>query len=406
MSEGGSHIILEAFCRTMSKKGFSTRCVDSGELKGISGSVNTPIFQTSTFFYPTDDEATWKGEIPAGTYIYSRHGNPTIKAAEDKIAALEGAEKALVFTSGMAATSALVLSLLNQGDEVLSMEDIYGGTFNLFKNDLTRFGMRVSFVHSVNADVIIDALRPGTKLLWLEVPTNPLLKVVDLEKICKAARGNGTIVAVDSTFASPVNLNPIEMGADLVMHSCTKYINGHSDLLAGAIAGRKDLVEEIWKRRVTLGGNIDPMGAFLLLRGMKTLAVRMRQHNENGMKIATHLEAHPKVRRVHYPGLPSHPQYELAQRMLRGFGGMVSFEVKGGVKQAERVMRSFKLINRASSLGGVESLASMPLNTSHMAFTAEDRHRLGIADSLVRLSVGIEDAEDLIEDLDNALDQA
>lgn len=385
------------------RKGFSTRAVDSGELKGISGSVNTPIFQTSTFFYPTEDDSTWRGEVPPGTYIYSRHGNPTIQAAEEKIAALEGAEKAIVLSSGMAATSAIVLSLLKQGDRLVSMEDIYGGTYNLFKNELNRFGIATHFVPSVRTEDIIAALRPGTKMLWLENPTNPLLKLVDIEEICKVARERKVLVVVDSTFASPINQNPLDLGVDLVMHSCTKYLNGHSDLVAGAVAGNKELIQEIWKRRVTLGGNLDPMGAFLLLRGMKTLAVRMRQHNENGMTIATMLQSHEKVQKVHYIGLPSHPQYELAKRTMRGYGGMVSFEVKGGIKGAETVMRNLKLINRAASLGGVESLASMPLNTSHTAFSQEERHRMGISDSLIRLSVGIEDAEDIIEDLDQAL---
>ncbi|QLH75721.1 MAG: aminotransferase class I/II-fold pyridoxal phosphate-dependent enzyme [Methanomassiliicoccales archaeon] len=383
--------------------GLSTRSVDAGEIKGIKGSVNTPIFQTSTFFYPTDDEETWKGGLPPGTYIYSRHGNPTVQAAEDKIAALEGAERALVFSSGMAATSATVFSLLSKGDRLVSMEDIYGGTYNLFKNDLSRLGVTTDFVPSVHTDDIIAALKPGTKLLWLECPTNPLLKIIDIPEICRAAKEQDVMVAVDSTFASPYNMNPLEMGADIVMHSCTKYLNGHSDLIAGAVAGRQEIINEVWKRRITMGGTLDPMGAFLLLRGMKTLAIRMRQHNENAMTLATYLLGHEKVQKVHYPGLPCHPQHELAKKMMRGFGGMVSFEVRGGVKAAEKVMRSFELINVASSLGGVESLASMPLNTSHTAFSAEERRKLGIADSMIRLSVGIEDVEDLIDDLERSL---
>ncbi|MFA5314298.1 MAG: aminotransferase class I/II-fold pyridoxal phosphate-dependent enzyme, partial [Methanomassiliicoccales archaeon] len=330
-------------------RGFSTRSVDAGELKGIKGSVNTPIFQTSTFFYPTDDESTWKGVVPEGTYLYSRQGNPTIEAAENKIAALEGAERALVFSSGMAATSTLVLSLLNNGDKMVSMEDIYGGSYNLFKNDLSRFGISTKFVPSVHTDDIVAALTPDVKLLWLESPTNPLLKIVDIPEICKAAKEIGVTVAVDSTFASPINQNPIELGADLVMHSCTKYLNGHSDLLAGTVAGSNELMAEMIKRRTTMGGVIDPFGAFLLLRGMKTLAVRMRQHNENAMMIATYLQGHEKVQKVNYPGLPSHPQHDLARKIMRGFGGMVSFDVKGGVQGAERFMRSLELINRASS---------------------------------------------------------
>lgn len=386
-----------------SSHGPSTRAVHAGELVGITGSVNTPIIQTATFYYPTDSEATWKGELPDGTYIYSRHGNPTIRAAEQKIASLEGAEEALVFASGMAATSAIALSLLSKGDRIVSMEDIYGGTYNLFKNELPRFGIDTDFVASVRTEEILATLDKRTKLLWLESPTNPLLKMVDVAALAKGAHEMGVLVAIDNTFASPINQNPLSVGADLVMHSCTKYLNGHSDLVAGAVAGRKSLTQELWKRRVTLGGNLDPMGGFLLIRGMKTLAVRMQRHNENGMAVATFLQSHEKVQKVHYPGLPSHPQYELARRSLRGFGGMVSFEVKGGQKAAFKVMRSLRMIALAPSLGGVESLASMPLNTSHVAFSPEERKRLGINDSLIRVSAGIEDAEDIIEDLDRAL---
>jgi cystathionine beta-lyase/cystathionine gamma-synthase len=382
--------------------GPSTRAVHAGELVGITGSVNTPIIQTATFYYPTDSEATWKGELPDGTYIYSRHGNPTIRAAEQKIASLEGAEEALVFASGMAATTAIALSLLSKGDRIVSMEDIYGGTYNLFKNELPRFGIDADFVSSVRTEEILAALDKRTKLLWLESPTNPLLKMVDVTALAKGAHEMGVLLAIDNTFASPINQNPLGMGADLVMHSCTKYLNGHSDLVAGAVAGKKSLTQELWKRRVTLGGNLDPMGGFLLIRGMKTLAVRMQRHNENGMAVATFLQSHEKVQKVHYPGLPSHPQYDLARRSLRGFGGMVSFEVKGGQKAAFRVMRSLRMIALAPSLGGVESLASMPLNTSHVAFSPEERKRLGINDSLIRVSAGIEDAEDIIDDLDRA----
>jgi cystathionine gamma-lyase len=383
--------------------GPSTRAVHAGELVGITGSVNTPIIQTATFYYPNDSEATWKGELPDGTYIYSRHGNPTVRAAEQKIASLEGAEEALVFASGMAATSAIALSLLSKGDRMVSMEDIYGGTYNLFKNELPRFGIDTDFVPSVRTEEILAALDKRTKILWLESPTNPLLKLVDIPALAKGAHEMGVLVAMDNTFASPINQNPLAMGADIVMHSCTKYLNGHSDLVAGAVAGKKSITQELWKRRVTLGGNLDPMGGFLLLRGMKTLAVRMQRHNENGMAIATFLQSHEKVQKVHYPGLPSHPQYELARRSLRGFGGMVSFEVKGGQKAAFKVMRALRMIALAPSLGGVESLASMPLNTSHVAFSPEERKRLGINDCLIRVSTGIEDAEDIIEDLDRAL---
>ena len=385
-------------------KGMSTAAVHSGEVKDEQfGSVNVPIFQTSTFYFPTDDPRTWEGQVPDGSYIYTRYGNPTVRAAEDKIAYLEGAEKGLIFSSGMAAITATLTSLLGNGDQLVSVEDVYGGTFNLMKNELPRLGVQIEFVDSTKTSDMIAAISDKTKVVYLESPTNPMLKLVDIPVVAKAAHEKGATVVIDNTFATPVNQNPIDMGVDTVIHSCTKYLNGHSDLIAGAVVGKSQQIDSVWKKRVVFGGSLDPIGAYLLLRGMKTLVLRMAKHNENGKAIAEYLEDHAKVEVVHYPGLKSHPQHELASRLMRGYGGMVSFEVAGGRSAAETVLRSFSLIKKATSLGGVDSLASMPLNSSHAALSPSERARLGIKDSLIRLSIGIEDVEDIEEDIDGAL---
>lgn len=385
-------------------KGNSTKAVHAGEVgEGPEGTVTTPIYQTSTFYYPTNDPQTWDGMAPEGTYVYTRWSNPTIVAAEEKVAALENAEKGLLFSSGMAAISTTFLAFLSKGDNIVTIDDLYGGTFSLMKHELPRFGIEVRMVNTTDLGAFEKAIDSRTRLAYLESPTNPLLKLADIREMARIARAKGVRSMIDSTFATPVNQNPLEMGVDIVMHSCTKYLNGHSDLIAGAIAGKAEDVATITKMRTLMGGTMDPMGAFLLVRGMKTLDVRMARHNQNALAVAKFLESHPSVQRVFYPGLPSHPQHELAKRQMRGFGGMVSFEVKGGRKEAENLLRQVKVIKRATSLGGVDSLVSMPLNSSHSALSPQERERLGIRDSLVRLSVGIEDAEDLFDDLDAAL---
>jgi cystathionine beta-lyase/cystathionine gamma-synthase len=264
-------------------------------------------------------------------------------------------------------------------------------------------GVEVTFVDSTDTGAMERAIRPNTKLLYLESPTNPLLKLVDIRAAARVARAKGIKSLIDSTFATPINQRPIDLGVDLVAHSCTKYLNGHSDLIAGAVLGGKEDIEAISKRRILFGGSMDPLGAFLLIRGLKTLAVRMERHNLNGLRLAGFLESHRGVERVHYPGLSSHPQHSLAESQMSGFGGMVSFEVRGGRRAAERALRSFQVVKRATSLGGVDSLASMPLNSSHSSLSPQERERLGIHDQLIRLSAGIEDAEDLEDDLDQAL---
>lgn len=384
-------------------KGISTTAVHAGELPPTQGEVVTPIYQTSTFYFPTQDPSTWEGKVPDGSYIYTRWGNPTIRAAEDKLAALEGAEKGLLFSSGMAAITSTILSFVGKGDHLVSVEDIYGGTFSFIRSELPRLGVEVTFVDSTVPGAVAKAIRPNTKLIYLESPTNPLLKLVDIRAAAKIAKEHGIKSMIDSTFATPINQRPIDMGIDLVAHSCTKYLNGHSDLIAGVVLGREAEIESISKKRILYGGSMDPLGAFLLFRGLKTLAVRMERHNRNGTEVAQFLESHPKVERVHYPGLASHPQHGLAKEQMSGFGGMVSFEVLGGRKAAEKALRSFEVIKMATSLGGVDSLASMPLNSSHSSLTPQERQRLGIKDQLIRLSLGIEDAEDLRQDLERAL---
>ena len=388
----------------MDCRGMSTKAVHSGERidKG-TGAVNTPIYQSSTFYFPTDDPRTWEGEVPEGSYIYSRQANPTVEAAERKIAALESGKRCILFSSGMAAISSILMAYLGKGDMVVSQEDIYGGTYALMRNHLPKLGIQVRCGPTVDTAGLIDAIVPGTKLVWLESPTNPLLALVDYPEVVKAAHERGAIVALDNTFASPVNQRPLEGGADIVMESGTKYLGGHSDLLAGAVISNGFDISPVFDKRTVLGGSLDPFAAYLLERGMKTLPLRMERHNRNGGTIARFLEDHPMVDAVHYPGLDSHPQHALAERLLSGFGGMMSFEVKGGRLAAEKTMRSMRLIKMATSLGGVESLVSMPLNSSHRPLPPEVRARLGITDSMLRLSVGIEDAEDLEEDLEQAL---
>lgn len=388
----------------MEYKGMSTKAVHSGERpERPTGAVNTPIYQSSTFVFPTDDPLTWDGDTPEGTYVYSRKANPTVEAAERKIAELESGRHCLLFSSGMAAISSILAAYLSKGDTIVSQEDIYGGTYAFLRNTLPRMGIEVRFGPTADTDALIDAIVPGTKMVWLESPSNPLMRLVDYPEVSKAARKCGAITVIDNTLASPMNQRPLEAGVDVVVESGTKYLGGHSDLLAGAVISDVFDISPVQDARTSFGGSLDPFASFLLERGMKTLPLRMERHNRNGLEIAGFLEEHQAVERVHYPGLESHPQHALAKRLLSGCGGLMSFEVKGGRQAAEKAMRSMRLIKAATSLGGVESLISMPLNTSHRSLPPRERARLGITDSMLRVSLGIEDAEDLKEDLDQAL---
>lgn len=375
---------------------FSTRAIHAGQDPDpTTGAVITPIYQTST--YVQEEIGKHKG------YEYSRTGNPTRTALEECLASIEYASYGLAFASGLAAEQN-VLHLLSSGDHVIVGEDVYGGTYRLFERVLTRYGLTFSWVDATDLSNIKNAIQKNTKMIWLETPTNPLLQLVDIEAIASLAREHKLITVVDNTFASPYLQNPIKLGADIVVHSCTKYLGGHSDVVGGAtITDNKELYENMKFHQNSVGGVPGPMDSWLVLRGIKTLAVRMKAHEENAHKVAEYLSKHDAVERVIYPGLKDHPHHELAKKQMRGFGGMVSFVIKGGLENANKVMSTFKLFALAESLGGVESLACHPVSMTHGAIPKEIREDRGIVDGLIRLSVGIEDIEDLLEDLEVAL---
>jgi len=375
---------------------FSTICIHAGQEPDPStGAIITPLFQTST--YVQDELGRHKG------FEYARTQNPTRFALERNIAAIENGKAGFAFASGMAAIGA-VATLLKSGDHVVVTANTYGGTFRLFDKVLTRYQLEFSYVDTSRPELIEQAIQPNTKLLFVETPTNPVMKLTDLRRAAEIAHARGVKIVVDNTFASPYVQRPLELGADLVVHSTTKYLNGHSDSIGGiVVAVRDDDIE--WLRFIqnTEGAILSPMDSWLVLRGTKTLAVRMAQHNRNGLAIAEFLEGHPKVQEVMYPGLPSHPQYELAKRQMNGFGGMLSFEV-GSFEAARQVLNKVRLMALAESLGGVETLIGHPASMTHASVPPERRAEIGLTDSLIRISVGIEDAEDLIADLKQALD--
>jgi len=379
--------------------GFSTRAIHVGEKPDpTTGAVVVPIYQTSTF--AQDGVGRHRG------YEYARSGNPTRAALEQCIAALEGGRHGLAFASGMAAESA-VMQLLKPGDHTIAMDDLYGGTYRLFRRVLEPVGLSFSFVDGSDPKAVEAAMTDRTRLVWIESPTNPLLKLVDIAAVSKLAHAHQALVVVDNTFMSPYFQRPLSLGADIVTHSATKYLGGHSDVIGGAlVVDREDLFERLAFLQNAVGGVPGPMDAWLVLRGLKTLAVRMREHDRSARLVAAFLNDHPKVARVFYPGLPSNPQRELAQRQMSGFGGMISFEVKGGLEPARHVVERTQLFTLAESLGGVESLIELPAVMTHASIPAETRRAQGVADGLVRISVGIEDAADLISDLDRALAEA
>ncbi|HUK24034.1 MAG TPA: aminotransferase class I/II-fold pyridoxal phosphate-dependent enzyme [Terriglobales bacterium] len=372
----------------------------ASDLSKKNGPLSTPIYQTSTFEVTDNEE-----QLRATTtdHFYTRYGNPTHTVAEAAIAQLESAEAALLFASGMAAVTTSILSLLKAGDHIVAQRDVYGGVTKFLSGWLSRFGVETTFVETTDYSQHAAALRPNTRLLYLESPTNPTLRVVDLKKTADLARQHGIVTLIDSTFGTPINQRPAEHGIDLVMHSGTKYLGGHADLIAGAVAGRRDLIEKIHSTRTTLGSNMDPHAAWLLLRGIKTLAVRVQRQNENALQVAGFLAGHPKVRAVHYPFLPSHPQHALAKEQMLGGGGVLSFEVDGSGEDARHVAEALRLFTLAPSLGGVESLVSIPVLTSHAMISPEHRRKMGVTEQLIRISVGIENVDDLIADLEKAL---
>lgn len=378
-------------------KHVETKLIHAGEPDPrIAGAVSMPIFQSSTF--------ETAGEASYHDVRYIRLNNtPNHLALHEKLAALENAEAALVTASGMAAISTTLLTVLSAGDHVLAQDCLYGGTHDLLTKDFAAFGLSYDFIDGDDPDSWKRQLRRNTKAIYVETMSNPLLQVGDLKAAVAFAREHGLVSIIDNTFASPINFRPPEWDFDLSLHSGTKYLNGHSDIVAGAVIGRADLVTRITHKLNHLGGSLDPHAAFLLHRGLKTLAVRVRYQNESAGKIARFLEGHSAVARVNYPGLESHPRYQRARELFDGFSGMLSFELKGGVRAAERFLQKTTLATVAPSLGGVETLVTRPATTSHAGMSPEDRQRLGISDSLVRLSVGIEATEDLIEDFDHAV---
>ena len=378
-------------------KGIETKLIHSGEPDPrIQGAISMPIFQTAMFEYA--------GEKGYHAIRYIRLNNtPNHLALHQKLAALENAEAALVTASGMAAISTTLLAVLSSGDHLLAQDCLYGGTHDFVTEDFASFGIGYDFIDGEDPALWKKQLRPNTRAVYVETITNPLLKVADLKAVVEFAREHGLISIIDNTFASPVNFRPAEWGFDLSLHSCTKYLNGHSDIVAGAVIGRSALIEKITHKLNHLGGSLDPHAAYLLHRGMKTLAVRMKFQSESAMRIAQFLEGHPAIEKVNYPGLPNHPAYQRAREFLNGFSAMLSFEVRGGVEAAERFMQKTELPIVAPSLGGVETLLTRPATTSHSGMFPQDRLKAGITDSLVRMSVGLEAAEDLIEDLERAL---
>ncbi|MFZ1011460.1 MAG: aminotransferase class I/II-fold pyridoxal phosphate-dependent enzyme [Candidatus Sulfotelmatobacter sp.] len=373
----------------------------AADLKKKHGPVSTPIYQTSTFEVTDNDE---QERITSTDRYYTRWSNPTNTVAEETIAALEGVDAALTFASGMGAITTTLMALLKTGDHVVAQREIYGGVSKFLSQWLPKMGIETTFVDTTDYEQHAQAIRPNTKMLYLESPTNPGLRVVDFKKAVALARQHGLISMIDSTFGTPINQHPAEYGIDLVMHSGTKYLGGHADLTCGAVAGRRELIEQIKDTRITLGNCMDPHASWLLIRGLRTLAVRVMRQNENAQRVAEFLAQHSKVRKVHYPFLKDHPQHGLARAQMSGGGGMVSFEVEGNGENARRVSESLSLFTLATSFGGVESLVSIPALTSHAMISAGARAKMGVTDQMVRLSVGIENADDLIADLESALE--
>lgn len=376
---------------------FETLAIHSGrEPDPTTGALATPIYQTSTFVF--EDVGVTRG------YDYSRTANPTRKALEDCIAALEGGKAGFAFCSGMAAETT-IMHLLKAGDHVISGDDVYGGTYRLFDKVMKDFGLEFTFLRMDGRTRIEEAIRPNTRMIWIETPSNPLLNIVDVEVVVDVARSHGLLTVADNTFATPYFLRPIDYGVDLVVHSTTKYLNGHCDVIGGAVVTASDeLTERVQFLLNAMGTGASPFDCWLVLRGIKTLAVRMMQHEENAAQVAAYLEKHPKVARVFYPGLKSHPGHEIALQQMEGFGGMVSFEIGGGGEAASSFLRRVKVFALAESLGGADSLVEHPATMSHASMPEEVRQEVGITDGLIRLSVGLENIDDLIEDLAQALE--
>lgn len=384
--------------------GPATRLIHAGERPPAAASLTLPIYETSTFTFDSAAEVQAYAEGRSGQYLYSRYDNPTVVAVEAKLAAVDGAEASLLFASGMAAISTAIFGLLDAGDEVVCCAAIYGGTFHVLNGLAARFGITTRWASLEEFRTPAALIGPKTRLVWFESPINPTLRVIEIAPVAAACRAAGVLSVADNTFASPLNQPVLAMGVDLSMQSVTKYLNGHSDVTGGVLSGRRDLVERLAKARRLLGGILDPQPAYALGRGMKTLALRVARHNANALAVATALHGHPKLAAVHYPGLPSHPDHAVARAQMSGFGGMVTLDLAGGQDAAFRAFDRLQVVHRAASLGGVESLCSLPILTSQFGLSDDDLARAGVTRGMMRISVGLEDAEDIIADLRQAIE--
>ena len=383
----------------------ATKLIHAGEGidTGATPSLTTPIYETSTFVFASVADVEKYQEGKLNGYLYSRYENPTVVAVEQKLAAVDGADVSLLFSSGMAAISTALITLLKAGDEIICCSAIYGGTFHIIEDLLPKLGIAHRFVPIEALANLSSVVGPKTTLVWFESPINPTLRCVDVRVVAAACRTAGVLSAIDNTFASPINQPVLAMGIDLSMQSCTKFLNGHSDVTGGVLSGSQALMAPIGKMRRLLGGIMDPLPAFALGRGLKTMPLRVAQHNANAMTVAQFLEGHPGIERVYYPGLASHPDHAIAQRQMSGFGGVVTIDVKGGKAGAYRAFDKLNIVKRAASLGGVESICSLPILTSQYGLTDEELVKAGVSKGMIRMSIGLEDSADLIDDLDQAL---
>ena len=390
------------------KYGLGTTAIHAGTLKNLYGTLAMPIYQTSTFIFDSAEQGGRRFALEEAGYIYTRLGNPTTTVLENKIAALEEGEAAVATSSGMGAISSTLWTVLKAGDHVVTDKTLYGCTFALMCHGLTRFGIEVTFVDTSNLDEVKNAMKKNTRVVYLETPANPHLKIVDLEALSTLAHTNpNTLVIVDNTFATPYMQKPLKLGADIVVHSVTKYINGHGDVIAGLVITNKELADQI--RFVGLkdmtGAVLGPQDAYYIIRGMKTFEIRMERHCKNAKKVVEFLNKHPKIEKVYYPGLETHPGHEIAKKQMKDFGAMISFELKGGFEAGKTLLNNLKLCSLAVSLGDTETLIQHPASMTHSPYTKEEREAAGITDGLVRLSVGLENVEDIIEDLEQGLEK-
>lgn len=385
-------------------QGAQTKCIHAPRELNRTSAISPPIWQTSTFLAESSEHFAELAKAVKPTEYYSRYGNPTHQQVEEVMATLEGGEAAMVTASGMGAISTSVLSLLDKGDHVVAQRNLYAGTASLLEDVLPRWGIECTFVDQANAERWAEALRPNTKLIYAETPANPLMRLTDLQAVAALGKTRGITTIVDNTFATPINQRPLENGIDVVVHSGTKYLGGHSDVTAGVIIGSKAFIERAWRFHIVIGAALGPFDAWLLLRGIRTLGVRVERHNQNALALARFFESHPKIDRVNYPGLESHPQHELARKQMSGFTGVMSIELRGGYETAVRFIDSLKLGSYAASLGGFETLLVHPAAMWGDTLTDAQRKAMDVGENLVRISVGLEDEQDLIDDFSQALD--